>query len=78
MLYKITDGLVDIPLGQLLILHRDTIHIQPIYARTKYYEFSFFPRTVIAWNSLHINTISAQSLNIFKSKIVNLNHPMPY
>ena len=78
MLYKITHGLVDIPLGQFLILHRDTIHIQPIYARTKYYEFSFFPRTVIAWNSLHINTLSAQSLNIFKSKIVNLNHPMPY
>jgi hypothetical protein len=67
MLYKVTHGLVDIPIGQFLTLNRDGIHFQPIYARTKYYEFSFFPRTVSAWNTLHIDTLSAQTLNMFKA-----------
>ena len=41
MLYKISQGLVDIPIGQYLKYSRDGVHFQTIYARTKYYEFSF-------------------------------------
>jgi hypothetical protein len=78
MLYKVTHGLVDIPIGQFLTFNRDKIHFRPIYARTQYYEFSFFPRTVCAWNSLHIDTLSAQTLDKFKEDIVNVNHIMPY
>ena len=50
MLYKISQGLVDIPIRLYLKYSRDGVHFQTIYARTKYYEFSFFPRTVAAWN----------------------------
>ena len=43
MLYKISQGPVDIPIGQFLRYNRDGVHFQTIYARTKYYEFSFCP-----------------------------------
>ena len=78
MMYKIKQGLVDIPTGQFLKFQRDGVHFQTIYARTKYYEFSFFPRTVTEWNKLSRDTISAQNLDMFKQDIVTINHPMPY
>ena len=60
MLYKISQGLVDIPISQYLKYSRDGGHFQTIYARTKYYEFSFFPRTVAAWNELPSDTLRLQ------------------
>jgi hypothetical protein len=56
MMYKIRHGLVNIPLGNFLTLQRDGIHIQQILARTQYYEYSFFPRTVSDWNQLSEKT----------------------
>ena len=78
MLYKISQGLVDIPIGQYLKYSRDGVHFQTIYARTKYYEFSFFPRTVAAWNELPSDTLSAPNLAMFKQNIVTINHIMPW
>ena len=78
MLYKIRQGLVDIPIGQFLKFQRNGVNFQTIYARTKYYEFSFFPWTVTAWNELPSDTISAQNLDMFKQNIVNIHHVFPY
>ena len=66
MLYKISQGLVDIPTGQFLKCNRNGVHFQTIDARTRYYEFSFFPRTVAAWNELSSDTLLAQNLAMFK------------
>ena len=77
-IYKISQGLVDIPIGQYLKYSRDGVHFQTIYARTKYYEFSFFPRTVAAWNELPSDTLSAPNLAMFKQNIVTINHIMPW
>ena len=78
MLYKIRQGLVDIPIGQFLKFQRNGVNFQTIYARTKYYEFSFFPWTVTAWNELPSDTISAQNLDMFKQNNVNIHHVFPY
>ena len=77
MLYKIRHGLVDIPIGHFFKFQRNGVNFQTIYARTKYYEFSFFPWTVTAWNELPSDTISAQNLDMFKQNIVNIHHVFP-
>ena len=58
--------------------NRDGVHFQTIYARTKYYEFSFFPRTVDDWNELPSDTFSAQNLAVFKQNIATIIHVMPW
>jgi hypothetical protein len=66
LIYKIVHGFVDIPIGVYCRVQRDGIHLQPILYRTKYYQYSFFPRTISDWNHLPSHTLSAQSLPIFK------------
>ena len=78
MMYKIKHGLVNIPFGHFVTLQRDGIDIQPIFARTQYYEYSFFPRTVTDWNGISRNTLLAPTLTMFKTDIVTLTHSMPY
>ena len=34
------------------------------------FRFSFFPRTITEWNKLPEETVSSQSLCIFKSKLI--------
>ena len=55
-----------------------SLHFQTIYARTKYFEFSFFPRTVAAWNELSGDTLLAQNLAMFKQNIATIDHIMPW
>ena len=78
MAYKIVHGLVAIPVGHFINVQRDGVHLQPIYARTNYYLYSFFPRTISNWNKLPIETISSDSLAIFKRGVATLTHDMPY
>ena len=77
MLFKIRHGLVDIPIGLFLKFQRSGVKFQTTYARTKYYEFLLFPRTVIVWNELPSDTISARNLDVFKQNIVNIHHILP-
>lgn len=78
MAYKIVHGLVAIPIGHYLKILRDGVYLQPIYAKTNYYPFTFFPRTVSDWNKLPRDMISAESVAIFKRRIATLTHEMPY
>ena len=77
MLYKITRGLVDIPIGCYVSFQRNGVHLQPIIARTNYYQFSFFPRTVSDWNTLPRDILQAQSLATFKNEVAALSHNVP-
>jgi hypothetical protein len=72
MMYKITRGLVDIPIGHYIRLQRNGIHIQPIIARTNYYQYSFFPRTVSDWNAIPRDTLQAKTLATVKTKVATL------
>ena len=78
MLYKIDHGLVAIPLDSYVNIHRDGIHLQPIFSKTNYYTFSFFPRTIADWNSLDVSILSATSLASFKSRVAGVTHDLPY
>ena len=78
MMYKIVHNFVDIPFGHFLTFNRNGVHIQPILARTQYYQYSFFPRTVSDWNQLPRDILSAQNLAAFKTNVAALTHVMPY
>ncbi len=78
MMYKITRGLVDIPIGQYVRYHRNGIHLQPIMARTQYYQFSFFPRTISDWNTLPKDILQAKTVATFKRKVATSAHDLPY
>ena len=77
MLYKLLQGLVDIPIGEFVKYTRNGVHFQLyIHARTKCYEFSFFPSrpTVASWNELSSDTLLAQNLAMFKQSIATIDH----
>ena len=78
MVYKIVNGLVAITIGHYIKLQRNGVHLQNIAAKPKYYEYSFFPRTVSDWNSLPGDFLQAKSLAIFKTRIATLTHVLPY
>jgi len=78
MAYKIVNGLVAVPLGCYLNLQRNNLHLQNIIARTNYYRFSYFPRTVCDWNLLPREILQSKSMAIFRNNIVTLTHPLPY
>jgi hypothetical protein len=78
MMYKISKGFIDIPVGEFFEFQRDGIHIKPIFARTQYYQFSYFPRTISDWNSLPPDILRANTLATFKRKVATLSHTVPY
>ena len=78
MMFKMTRGLVNIHFANHFTLHRNKIQIQPIIARTNYYQFSFFPRTITDWNHICKTTLQAQTLATFKTKVATLDHNLPY
>ena len=74
--YKMCHGLLDKDWGDYLKTNRerrtqgshDFKFIVPI-GHKDIFRFSFFPRTVTEWNKLPQETVSSQSLCIFKSKL---------
>ena len=78
MAYKVVHGLVAIPVGHFISLQRDGVHLHPIYAKTNYYLYSFFPRTIADWNKLPQDILEGESLAIFKRRVATVTHDMPY
>ena len=78
LMYKIVHGLVLIEAIKYIKLQRDQLHLQQILAKQKYYEMSFFPRTVQDWNRLPKSVLAADSLEAFKSRVVGIEHHLPY
>ena len=79
LLFKIINRLVAIPPDNFLsfnkrkIRNRNSKQIQVKSANVDCYKFSFFPRTIIDWNSLDEETVSCQTLENFKAALQRNN-----
>ena len=77
MMYKITNGLVAIPVAQYVIpTTRPTRHCHALgfripQSRTESHKYSYFPRTVREWNALPASIPKAESLEAFKEGLTN-------
>ena len=71
LLYKIINGLVEIPLTFLPKKARDEIKFQPVYGRVNAYTNSFIPSTIRWWNEIPKEFLIAGNLIEFKNKISN-------
>ena len=71
MMYKVTYDLVAIPASDYLVRNtRTSRHIHPLAYRQiqtlkDYYRFTFFPRTIIHWNTLPTNIQTLPNLSFF-------------
>ena len=77
-MYKIVHILVLIEAIKYVKLQRNLSNLQQILANKKYYEISFFPRTVKDWNSLPKALLSTYSLKAFKAWVVSVEHHLPF
>ncbi len=74
-MYKMTHGLLDIPPHQYMTpIPRNTRANHPftymqLQARCSYHSYSYFPRTIVQWNSLPGRIVAAPSLGSFKGAI---------
>ena len=77
MMYKIMNGLVDMPIRQGVIqqVSRSTrghqLKLQIPHARTNVYKYSFFPSAIRLWNTLDQASITAPTVPAFKSSLEN-------
>ena len=75
MLCKITHNMVAInpdfyiSSQTSLTRHNHSLRYKPFSTSTDYFKFSFFPHTVFLWNAIPPDTVSASSLDQFKSQI---------
>ena len=73
LFYKIVNNLVAIPPEQNLVKNqrilRNTHNKQYLHKRVNIdqYKYSYFPRTIIEWNSLSKQEVDCQSLGQFKA-----------
>ena len=83
LFYKIVHGYVAVPLPSYVIpLTRisRTSHLlayRQICARTDYYKYSFFPLTVVQWNSLPAPIATLTDLDSFKQAVSQVCHIKP-
>jgi hypothetical protein len=57
-----------------LTRHSHSLRYKPFSTSTNYFKFSFFPHTVVLWNALPPDIVSASSLDRFKSQIQTVFH----
>jgi len=75
MLYTVTHNLVAInpdfyiSSQTSITRHGHSLWYKPFSTSTDYFKFSFFPHTVVLWNTLPPDIVSASSLDKFKSQI---------
>jgi hypothetical protein len=75
LFYKIVNRLVEVPTENYLVpqlrpsQHYNSMAYTIFSTRHDYYKYSFFPRTVIAWNQLPDMTVKASTLEAFKTQI---------
>ena len=75
MLYKITNNIVTVPIHTYLTpwtrppTRSHNLCYMPYQCNTNTLKYSFFPRTIILWNSLPSHIASAPTLNLFKDAV---------
>jgi hypothetical protein len=78
LMYKMVHGLVAINIGLYVTpVLRHTRHTHPysfiqIQPRLEAYRMSFFPRTIVEWNQLPSEVVTAPTIDAFKSHLVGL------
>ena len=83
MFYKIVYGLDAIPVPPYFerpeVYTRHTHPLAYIQIRTSvcYYQYSFFPMTVVLWNRLPADLILSPDLDSFKAGVRKINHAHP-
>ena len=83
LFYKIIYGYVSIPLPSYVIpLPRASRTSHPlayrqISTRTDYYKYSFYPLTVVQWNSLPASIATLTDLDSFKRAVCQVCHSKP-
>ena len=73
-MFKIVHNLILIETIKYVKLQRNLIDLQQILANKKYFEMSFFPRTVKDCNSLSKPLLVIDSLKAFKAGVVSIAH----
>ena len=80
LFFKIINGLVAVPMPPYIFKpNRLTRHMHPLSYRQiqtpcNYYKFSFYPTSIILWNSLPADISQATSLDQFRQGVTKLNH----
>ena len=80
MFYKIVNGLVAIPMPSYvkspvrLSRHMHPLSYTQIQTPCNYYKYSFFPATIILWNSLPADLVEAPTLHQFKQGVSKFNY----
>ncbi len=76
LLYKVVKGQVAVSADSLGLIKADNgirssnpHTFKTIFTNCTQYKNSFVPRTVIDWNKLSCNTVSAESVAAFKSRL---------
>ena len=83
MFYKIVYGLVAIPLPSYFVhpevytRHMHSLSYRQIHTSTRYYQYSFFPMTVVLWNKLPADLVLVSDLDSFKAGVSKINHIHP-
>ena len=80
LFYKIHYGLVDITASQYMTPYqRNSRHFHHLayqipHSSTDYIKYSFFPRTIVEWNSLPVHVVSADTAIAFRAALATLPH----
>ena len=80
MFYEMVYGLVAIPLPsyfahpEVYTRHMHSHSYRQIHTSTRYYQYSFFPMTVVLWNKLPADLVLVSDLDSFKAGVSMINH----
>ena len=83
MFYKIVYGLVAIPLPSYFVRpevytrHMHSLSYRQIHTSVCYYQYSFFPMSVVLWNKLPADLVLVSDLDSFKTGVSKINHVHP-
>ena len=87
LLYQITNGIVATPHIPYLLSHihaprssrhANTLQHATYQCRTNYFKYSYFPHTVVLWNSLPQAVVSSPTLEAFKTSLRRCRMPQIY
>ena len=82
-LYKIVHGLVVIQLPTYieypmrLTHHMHSLTYRQIHTTANYYQFSFYPTSIVLWNKLPEDVAQLSDLDSFKQKVNKITHSFP-
>ena len=81
--YIIVYGLMAIPLPSYfehpkrITRHMHFLSYRQIHTAANYYKFSFFPMSIVLWNSLSEFVVILSDLDSFKQAVSKINHSFP-